>query len=35
MSQALERAESELKPLPEVVEFLAFMRASSQRGITS
>jgi UDP-N-acetylglucosamine acyltransferase len=35
MSQALERAEAELKPLPEVVEFLTFIRASSQRGITS
>ncbi len=35
MSQALERAETELRPLPEVVEFLTFMRASSQRGVTS
>ena len=35
MSQALEKAEAELEPLPEVVEFLAFMRASSQRGVTS
>ena len=35
MSQALERAETDLEPLPEVVEFLTFMRTSSQRGITS
>jgi hypothetical protein len=35
MSQALDKAEAELEPLPEVVEFLGFMRASSQRGITS
>jgi UDP-N-acetylglucosamine acyltransferase len=35
LSQALEKAEGELKPLPEVVELLTFMRASSQRGITS
>ncbi len=35
LSQALERAESELEPLPEVRELLAFMRASSQRGITT
>jgi len=35
MSQALDKAEAELEPLPEVVEFLTFMRASSQRGITS
>jgi UDP-N-acetylglucosamine acyltransferase len=35
LSQALEKAEQELRPLPEVVELLSFMRASSQRGITS
>jgi UDP-N-acetylglucosamine acyltransferase len=35
MSQALEKAETDLEPLPEVVEFLSFMRTSSQRGITS
>jgi len=35
LSQALEKAEAELRQLPEVVELLAFMRASSQRGITS
>ena len=35
LSQALDKAGSELQPLPEVVELLTFMRASSQRGITS
>jgi hypothetical protein len=35
LSQALEKAEHELRQVPEVVELLAFMRASSQRGITS
>jgi UDP-N-acetylglucosamine acyltransferase len=35
MSQALEKAEAELEPLPEVVELLSFMRAASQRGLTT
>jgi UDP-N-acetylglucosamine acyltransferase len=35
LSQALEKADAELQHLPEVVELLAFMRASSQRGVTS
>jgi UDP-N-acetylglucosamine acyltransferase len=35
LSQALEKAEGELRQVPEVVELLSFMRTSSQRGITS
>jgi UDP-N-acetylglucosamine acyltransferase len=34
LSQALERAEMDLKHIPEVDELLAFMQAASQRGFT-